>query len=59
MPTYEYKCRECNVHFEIVRSISETSTVMCDSCGTASERVYSVPGISFNGSGFYVTDNRK
>lgn len=31
----------------------------CDDCNKKLVRVYSSVGITFNGSGFYKTDNRK
>jgi len=56
MPTYEYRCSQCNNTFETIRSYAEReSDVLCPKCGLKSGRVYSVPGIQFKGTGFYKT----
>lgn len=60
MPVYEYMC-ECNnevVPFQT--SIANyKETYPCDSCGKDMRRHYTPINATFNGSGFYVTDNRK
>lgn len=40
MPIYQYKCEECERHFEELRSIKDDSPIRCK-CG--SENVYKVP----------------
>jgi putative FmdB family regulatory protein len=58
MPIYEYACIECDTKNEISRKVDEQETIpTCISCGYRMMRVYSAPGISFKGSGFYKTDN--
>jgi len=43
-----------------VRSMSENDPgYSCDTCNKPLVRVYSNIGVTFNGSGFYKTDNRK
>jgi putative FmdB family regulatory protein len=60
MAIYEYNCSECNDNFIKQRSISEDDPgYKCEICNTDLNRVYSVIGAVFNGSGFYSTDNRK
>jgi putative FmdB family regulatory protein len=58
MPIYEYACIECDTKQEINRKVNEQETIpSCIACGYRMIRVYSAPGISFKGSGFYKTDN--
>jgi putative FmdB family regulatory protein len=57
MPTYEYKCIACNAIIEFQRGFGEDREPSC--CGSIMQRVWSSPGVLFNGSGFYSTDNRK
>lgn len=57
MPTYEYKCISCNSIIDFQRNFGEDREPSC--CGSIMQRVWSSPGIVFNGSGFYSTDNRK
>lgn len=59
MPTYEYACRECNQHLEVVQSFSEDPLTTCGACGGQLRKVFSAAGIIFKGSGYYVTDSRK
>jgi len=56
MPTYEYRCNQCNHTFEISRSYQEIeSKVHCPKCNLDTSRVYSVPAVQFKGTGFYST----
>jgi putative FmdB family regulatory protein len=50
MPTYEYECISCNIRYESIQPIGENVAPLC--CGTAMRQVYSVPGISFKGTGW-------
>lgn len=60
MPTYEFKCTGCNLYTEKILKIKELEIpVECNACGLQMERIFSTPGIIFNGTGFYRTDNRK
>jgi putative FmdB family regulatory protein len=59
MPTYEYRCRACGHGFDIVQSFKDESLTICPACGGELRKVYGAPMISFKGSGFYATDNRK
>lgn len=57
MPTYEYRCRECDHQFEIFQSISVAPLTTCPVCGGKVERLISGgSGLIFKGSGFYITD---
>jgi putative FmdB family regulatory protein len=60
VPTYLYDCMPCAKRHEKQRSMSEADPgYTCDDCNSNLVRVYTPVGSAFNGSGFYVTDNRK
>lgn len=59
MPTYEYRCPECDCRFERTRPVSEASQdAECPSCGADARRAFSPVGVVFKGSGFHSTDYR-
>jgi len=58
MPTYEYVCKSCDEHLEVVQSFTEDSLTVCPVCGGPLRKVFGNIGISFKGSGFYRTDSR-
>jgi putative FmdB family regulatory protein len=58
MPTYEYACRDCGEHLEVVQSFKDDALTECGRCGGALRKVFSAAGIIFKGSGYYVTDSR-
>jgi len=58
MPTYEYACRNCGSHLEVVQSFSDDPLTECPHCGGALRKVFGSIGITFKGSGFYKTDSR-
>jgi putative FmdB family regulatory protein len=59
MPTYEYICRACGHNFEIYQAFTDDTLTICPSCGGELRKVFGAPTITFKGSGFYATDNRK
>ena len=59
MPTYEYACRDCEEHVEVVQSFKDDPLTTCGLCGGSLRKVFSAAGIIFKGSGYYVTDTRK
>ena len=59
MPTYSYRCTQCENAFDVVQSFSDDSLTVCDVCGGPLRKVFSPVGVTFNGSGFYRTDSRK
>ncbi|KJJ85588.1 regulatory protein, FmdB family [Candidatus Omnitrophus magneticus] len=57
MPTYVYKCKECDYSFERFQSIKDEPIDKCPKCNLAVERVITTgAGLIFKGSGFYETD---
>jgi len=59
MPTYEYRCKDCGEHLEVVQSFTDDALTVCPACGGPLRKVFGNIGITFKGSGFYKTDNRK
>lgn len=60
MPTYEYRCDECEHKFEEFRSITADPADTCPECGGPVQRLISAGnGFIFKGSGFYITDYKK
>lgn len=57
MPTYDYKCLECNFTFEKFQKMSDEQLQNCPSCNGKLKRLIGT-GVSpiFKGSGFYQTD---
>lgn len=58
MPTYEYRCRECGDHLEIVQAFTDDPLTECPACSGSLRKVFNSVGISFKGSGFYKNDSR-
>jgi putative FmdB family regulatory protein len=58
MPTYEYACRDCGHHLEVVQSFNDEPLQTCERCHGQLRKVFSAAGIIFKGSGYYVTDTR-
>jgi putative FmdB family regulatory protein len=58
MPTYEYVCRDCGHHLEVVQSFTDEPLQTCQRCQGQLRKVFSAAGIIFKGSGYYVTDTR-
>ena len=58
MPTYEYACRSCGEHHDVVQSIGDEPLAECPSCGGPVRKVFGAVGVVFKGSGFYKTDSR-
>jgi len=59
MPTYEYKCEKCGVHFDHFQSMTSEPLQTCRDCGGKLRRLIGQgAGIIFKGSGFYCTDYR-
>src|SRR5437660_10992068 len=58
MPTYEYRCRTCGEHLEVVQSFKDEALTTCPGCAGELRKVFGNIGIAFKGSGFYKTDSR-
>jgi putative FmdB family regulatory protein len=56
MPTYEYACKDCGEHLEVVQSFKDDALTECPSCSGNLRKVFSAAGIIFKGSGWHVKD---
>ena len=57
MPTYDYKCKNCNDTFEHFQKMTDDPLKVCDKCGGSLVRLIGT-GLTpvFKGKGFYETD---
>lgn len=57
MPTYDYKCKECGITFELFQKMTDNPIKKCIECGGEVKRLIG-SGLTpiFKGSGFYETD---
>jgi len=60
VPTYDYRCDECQHTFEEFQSFSDKVLKKCPACGKAKLRrlIGTGAAVIFKGSGFYQTDYR-
>ena len=61
MPTYAYRCKNCNYEFDQLQRIKDDLLKKCPSCGkdTLIRLIGGGGGLVFKGSGFYQTDYKK
>ena len=58
MPTYTYRCTNCEHQFEARQRMMDDPLTVCPECEGKIRRVVNSVGVVFKGKGFYVTDNR-
>ena len=57
MPIYEFICEDCNYNEDLIRKISEPTTISCPKCnGQNFVKQVSAPNFKLKGSGWYETD---
>lgn len=56
MPTYEYACKGCGEHLEVVQSFRDDPLTECPACGGTLRKVFSAAGLIFKGSGWHIKD---
>jgi putative FmdB family regulatory protein len=56
MPIYEFRCKKCNEHIEVLQRLSDKLPSKCRKCGGRLEKLMSAPAIQFKGQGWYITD---
>jgi putative FmdB family regulatory protein len=56
MPIYEYTCRKCQEHVEIMQKVSDKPLTRHSKCGGKLEKQWSQTSFQLKGSGWYVTD---
>ena len=60
MPTYSYRCENCNHTFDLFQRITADPEKMCPKCKEPKLKrlIGAGAGLIFKGSGFYITDYR-
>jgi putative FmdB family regulatory protein len=58
MPTYSYRCTACENAFDVAQAFTDDALTECPACQGRLRKIFSVTGVTFNGSGFYRTDSR-
>lgn len=58
MPTYSYRCADCDHAFDIHQAFTDDNLTICPNCGGKLRKIFSPVGVSFSGSGFYRNDSR-
>jgi putative FmdB family regulatory protein len=58
VPTYSYRCTECDTAFDIQQAFTDNTLTECPTCGGKLRKVFSSIGVTFSGSGFYSNDAR-
>ncbi|MGO1974750.1 MAG: FmdB family zinc ribbon protein [Propionibacteriaceae bacterium] len=58
MPTYQYRCTECDNELEAVQKFTDPSLTDCPTCEGRLRKIFNAVGVVFKGSGFYRTDSR-
>jgi putative FmdB family regulatory protein len=56
MPIYEYECRKCKAHVEILQKITDKPLTKCRKCGGKLEKQWSTTSFQLKGTGWYATD---
>lgn len=59
MPTYGYKCAQCEHEFEVLQKITEEPVKECPKCKGKVKKLLFPVGIVFKGSGFHINDYKK
>ena len=60
MPTYDYFCEKCDLHFEKFQSISEHEETRCSLCGGEVKHIYGeTAGFLFKGGSPTKTTSQK
>ncbi|MBP6963182.1 MAG: zinc ribbon domain-containing protein [Armatimonadetes bacterium] len=59
MPTYGYKCTQCEHEFEVLQKITDEPIKECPECRGEVKKLLFPVGIVFKGSGFHVNDYKK
>jgi len=59
MPTYVYRCHNCQQQIEVMQRFSDLPLTACPHCGGTLQRLLFPPRIIFKGSGWYCTDHGK
>ena len=53
MPIYEYRCKKCGQHVELIQKVGEVARRKCDKCGGRLEKLVSRTAFVLKGGGWY------
>lgn len=56
MPIYEYACRKCKAHTEVLQKMTDKPLTRCRKCGGRLEKQWSSTSFQLKGTGWYMTD---
>ena len=57
MPIYDFQCTSCGLKDELMRKISEPTTINCPECSKETfAKMLSAPSFQLSGSGWYASD---
>lgn len=56
MPTYDYKCKNCDKILTLILPIDGNHSQQCPTCGKDMVKKFASVPTSFKGEGFYTTD---
>ena len=57
MPIYDFQCTSCGLKDELMRKISEPTTINCPQCSQETfAKMLSAPSFQLSGSGWYASD---
>ncbi len=57
MPIYDFQCTSCGFKDDLMRKISEATTIVCPECSKESfTKMLSAPSFQLNGTGWYASD---
>lgn len=57
MPIYEYTCKKCGHHLDVLQNLSDAPLKDCPACNTPNlEKQISAPMFQLKGTGWYETD---
>jgi len=59
MPIYLFECTICGDRFEISKKADDNELPKCPHGHANTQRIYTVPTVTYHGPGFYTTDQRK
>ncbi len=56
MPIYEYQCKKCGHHTEVLQKFSDPPLSKCEICDGDMKKLISHSAFHLKGTGWYVTD---
>ena len=59
MPIYEYECRDCGKHCEVIQKFNDEPLSICPECGGNLHKLVSQSSFILKGNGWYVTDYKR